>query len=348
MFKAIRTLLGREVAPGSIALTPSMLNRRHTLCNHLVRVYGAQIALLDKPHTEILRMVGYYQGLGPEYLKQLEALKEYMNAAAGSVEPITEADFRAVIEPQIANTTEQLETINDKIQVEDLVELDKGYSPELDKFFQRFHLNRIAALYAMREYLSTEPLLKNARAADIVTNGIKTTSQMLGLNGYPVPRFIFDNAHSDVDLSITCVPAHVVHVMFEMFKNASIPSLNRQRPISVSVYRSNESVPLDHVKTDLHERKFTVSSNRQPNVSCQDMVTIEIRDDGGGMPMETVEKIWQFHYTTSNDVDRDTIHGFGMGLPLCRVFAHFNDGNLTLENREGEGVTVRITLPSTE
>lgn len=349
MFKAIGSLFGRKSVSQSENITASLLNRRHTLCNHLVRIYAAQIALLEPKLASNLQMVNYYTRFQDEYKQQLDSIKRYMNSAASANPPIPESDFKAILTTQIDNSMNQLETINTQIQLKDLTELDKGYTDELDMFFGHFHLNRIAASYALREYISLDPLIENTKVVNIVNNGIKTTSQVLGLNGYPVPKFIVNKERSDLNLLTTCLSPHIVHIMFEMFKNASIPSLNKHKPITVSIYEDKEDVtPVGElIKTELHERKFTLGKHHKREVNKDDMIIIEIMDEGGGMPISLVSKIWQFHYTTSNDLDRDTIHGFGMGLPLCKVFAEFNDGELKLVNREGDGVTIMIKLPRT-
>lgn len=332
MFKGIAGLFRNK--PSQI-VTMEAMEARKTLCGHLMPIYQAQISLLHPPElSPHLEMVRYYTDFTSQYQHNLQGLEEYLAKPDTTPEP----DFAALIDAQLDNSISQLETINNRIQFEDLTALDAAYTTQLDTFFGDFHLNRIAASYAMTEYLSPEPIMKTVKVVDIVKNGIKTTSQVLGLNGYPVPKFILNKQGSDLDLMTTCVPPHIVHIMFEMFKNASIPSLHKQKPITVSVYK--DTLPVNPTVNE-----FTLSTFKKTQIKSDEMVTIEIKDEGGGMPASVLAKIWQFHYTTSNDTDRDEIHGFGLGLPLCKAFANFNDGYLGLSNIEGNGVTIKIKLP---
>ncbi|ONH74687.1 [Pyruvate dehydrogenase (acetyl-transferring)] kinase, mitochondrial [Pichia kudriavzevii] len=140
---------------------------------------------------------------------------------------------------------------------------------------------------------------------------LSNLNAILSLNDYPVPTFEIDS----IPLKVKCVAPHLIHIMFELFKNSTLPSISRKKPIIVRV-------------TD--EDGF---------------VMFEIADRGGGMPDSSLDKIWQFHYTTSKISERDPIHGFGMGLPLCKVFADFNSGKLSMVNHEHFGVSVFLKIP---
>ncbi|MBN2713011.1 MAG: response regulator [Planctomycetes bacterium] len=68
-------------------------------------------------------------------------------------------------------------------------------------------------------------------------------------------------------------------------------------------------------------------------------VIITIRDLGAGMSAETLEHSLEPFYTTSNEV--------GKGLGLCMVDGIIRDlgGKLELSSIEGEGTSVRLTIP---
>lgn len=316
MFKLVSSMF--KTAPVSvIPVTREVVQKRSSLCSKLQHIYKAQIGLLSNalPRETVDRipLLKYYTAFGQQYLDQLSELE---NGELEKTE-FSEERFLALINKQLDSKVLELESINQRITPSDLRLLDENYSKQIDAFFSHFHTNRIAASFELKEYIYPEPLLQVHDAKSVVDQAVKTTSQMLTLNDYPVPKFKQVSA-VDGDLSVYCIAPHVVHIMFELFKNATLPSITHGKPILISIY-GEEADP--------------------------STIVFKIKDNGGGMPPSMVKKIWQFHYTTTQDNERDPIHGFGMGLPLCKVFAEFNDGSLTLVNEEGDGVTVYLKLP---
>jgi len=97
---------------------------------------------------------------------------------------------------------------------------------------------------------------------------------------------------------------------------------------------------------------------------------IKISDRGGGVRHDIVDKIWQYGFTSSGysevtnktfvDFDhrsngglfdvimenRSTgkMHGYGFGLPVCRAYAEYLGGGVTMETMQGLGTDVFIRL----
>lgn len=69
-----------------------------------------------------------------------------------------------------------------------------------------------------------------------------------------------------------------------------------------------------------------------------DMVCIDISDDGEGMPPEVMKDIFEPFYTTKKE-------GTGLGLALCQAIVRQHGGELRYKSVEGKGTTATITLP---
>lgn len=315
MFKFVSSIFKTAPAP-IIPVTRELLNKRSKLCTTLDHIYKAQVGLITTGLPEGIEnnvpLLKYYTAYLDSYNNELNQLS---NKELCTLD-FSEENFISIINKQLDGKLSELETINNQITPADLRLLDKHYSSKIDLFFSTFHTNRISASFELKEYLYPKPLLQIHNAKSVVDQAITTTFKMLTLNDYPVPKF--EIVDSDENLKIYCVAPHVVHIMFELFKNATLPSIAKGKPILISI-NVDESDP--------------------------NTIVLKIKDNGGGMKDSMVKKIWQFHYTTTKDSDRDPIHGFGMGLPLCKVFAEFNDGSLTLKNTQGEGVAVYLKLP---
>jgi signal transduction histidine kinase len=70
----------------------------------------------------------------------------------------------------------------------------------------------------------------------------------------------------------------------------------------------------------------------------RDAVLIEIADDGPGMPRDVADKVFDPFFTTKPQ-------GSGLGLAIVRKIVDAHDGRLDLRTGQGEGTTIRVTLP---
>lgn len=70
----------------------------------------------------------------------------------------------------------------------------------------------------------------------------------------------------------------------------------------------------------------------------QDLLSIEIHDNGHGMPPEMIKKVLDPFYTTK------TVRRVGLGLPLLKDAADRTDGVFVLDSTENQGTKVRATF----
>jgi len=74
--------------------------------------------------------------------------------------------------------------------------------------------------------------------------------------------------------------------------------------------------------------------------AAEDEVTIEIRDDGRGIPADAIGHIFDPFFTT-----KDVGSGTGLGLAISHSLAAAHGGRLDVESEPGRGTTLRVTLP---
>lgn len=71
-------------------------------------------------------------------------------------------------------------------------------------------------------------------------------------------------------------------------------------------------------------------------------MTLVVTDTGVGIPEGKIATA----LSVFGQVHREQSHeGTGLGLPLCKMFAELHGGRLAIGSVEGEGTTIRITLP---
>lgn len=76
----------------------------------------------------------------------------------------------------------------------------------------------------------------------------------------------------------------------------------------------------------------------------QQEVTIDIADRGPGIPESSREQVFAPFFRMEDSRSRET-GGTGLGLALARNIVRGHGGDITLHDRDGGGLSVRVTLP---
>lgn len=84
----------------------------------------------------------------------------------------------------------------------------------------------------------------------------------------------------------------------------------------------------------------TVAVAREPD----NRITIAVRDRGRGIPEAELARVMEPFYRVENSRNRST-GGTGLGLSIAQQLTNALGGTLSLSNREGGGLEVRLTLP---
>jgi signal transduction histidine kinase len=71
---------------------------------------------------------------------------------------------------------------------------------------------------------------------------------------------------------------------------------------------------------------------------------VEITDDGPGIPLADVERVFEPFYRREPSRSRQT-GGIGLGLAVVRSIARGHGGDVALLNRQGGGLIARVQLP---
>ena len=70
-------------------------------------------------------------------------------------------------------------------------------------------------------------------------------------------------------------------------------------------------------------------------------VCVEVRDEGGGIRAEDLERIFDPFFTT-----KGPDQGSGLGLMICHRIVSDHGGRIEVESMEGRGATFRLLLPA--
>jgi len=113
------------------------------------------------------------------------------------------------------------------------------------------------------------------------------------------------------------------------------------------IHLAADPTMLDHMISNLLENAAKYSpphstiqlgiEEQSPNIS------ISIKDEGDGIPVEDQPRLFEKFFRASNAV---TVAGTGIGLYLVKYFVELHQGSITVESREHEGTCFTLTLPT--
>jgi signal transduction histidine kinase len=113
-----------------------------------------------------------------------------------------------------------------------------------------------------------------------------------------------------------------------------LPDLNL--PVKVDVDLMKQAilnVVINGVQAMPQGGQLTISARRENNA-----IVAEVRDQGGGIPKEMREKIFELYFTTKKD-------GSGIGLAQTYQILQWHYGSVDFESVEGTGTTFRFHIP---
>jgi len=81
-------------------------------------------------------------------------------------------------------------------------------------------------------------------------------------------------------------------------------------------------------------------------------ILIRIRDRAGGIPFSVGQRVWSYMYSTAKketkgenfEKEGTPLAGYGVGLPLSRLYARYLGGDLRIISMPGVGTTAYLYL----
>jgi len=75
-----------------------------------------------------------------------------------------------------------------------------------------------------------------------------------------------------------------------------------------------------------------------------ELLRVDVRDHGLGIPDEDISKLFQKFYRVDNSTTRSTA-GTGLGLAITKALVELHGGEIWVQSEAGEGSTFSFTLP---
>lgn len=143
----------------------------------------------------------------------------------------------------------------------------------------------------------------------------------------------------------TAAEQHDVKINFEEPEKSLVVVGNRRQLISAIHALLENSVVYSPRGAAVHITAYRIEATVDGNGEViGPFARIAIRDEGVGIPMKDLERIFERFYRVDPGRARET-GGTGLGLSIVRHVAQNHGGNVLVESREGEGSTFTLELP---
>jgi len=185
-------------------------------------------------------------------------------------------------------------------------------------------------------YHFAEIIRKNAQSMDNLTNDLLT---LVSLENTDVERPPLEE--TDLDSVIT----EAVDMVAIAAKNKNI-TINVSCPskFNVQLYSSLFVQALINLLDNSIKYSGKGSSIQVRAFQEADQLVIEVKDNGIGIPIEHIDRIFERFYRVDRCRSREA-GGTGLGLSIVRHIALLHQGTVEAESHAGEGSTFRLKLP---
>ncbi|CAD5112673.1 unnamed protein product [Dimorphilus gyrociliatus] len=216
--------------------------------------------------------------------------------------------------------------------------LEKQVQYFLDRFYMsrisiRMLINQHTLLFDPERHQSSkhigaiDPACRVQDVAQDAYENAKFLCEQYYLNS---PDCVFESVdpsgNKEGSLTVTYVPSHLYHILFELFKNAL-------RAV-VETHGQKDSLP---------DIKVMICKGNED-------LTIKIHDEGGGISRSQLPLLFNYMYSTAPRppspaaASSTPLAGYGYGLPLSRLYAKYFLGDLHLSSVEGYGTDAYVNI----
>jgi signal transduction histidine kinase len=209
--------------------------------------------------------------------------------------------------------------------------------PQLNEVLEQFFTMRAGVRLLVADYLKQsrggssdavrDVLPQNCSPAKLAQEAARYSSSIC-IGGFGLaPQVLVEG---DVSATVTYIPAVLQYILLEVLKNACRAVV--------------EAHPSSHSSQDMPPVRCSIEDG-------SDQLTIRIKDNGTGMSKEVSDRMWDFFYSTysesaweKSNPQQSRLAGYGVGLPLSRMYARYFGGDMVASSVEGQGTEVCIRI----
>ena len=204
----------------------------------------------------------------------------------------------------------------------------------VDTFLDNFLLNRLGSNVLLSQYLAAVDKTRlvvgtidpHCDVTEICRESAEEVQRICKYYTQLAPSISIEThdvtADDQSDLKFAFIPGIISYIVQEILKNSARATLHHL---------------LSEVDVDRFPINIVVSGDHK-------RVMIHISDRAGGIPFDVGQHVWSYLYTTAlNDVS--CLAGFGVGLPISRLYANYLGGSMNLVSLPGYGTHAYVYFP---
>jgi two-component system OmpR family sensor kinase len=150
-----------------------------------------------------------------------------------------------------------------------------------------------------------------------------------------------DTISNIIDKSIKGLNEFISKVDVKIGLDSGMAKMPKVSVDTLKVIEAVESLIENAVKFNNKPNKKVIISAKETN---DGFVTVEVADNGPGVPPEEYGNIFQKFYQI-DEYQTGQVKGVGLGLPLVKRVVDFHGGKVWVESKIGEGSRFFFTLP---
>jgi len=218
---------------------------------------------------------------------------------------------------------------------------DKHIQEDVDEILNRFYTARIGLRMLVENYITSKDnkqgfsgvIEKECNLGQLATGAAQDAVYLCNLHLGDAPEI---TVHGAIDATFTYVPSHIHYCLTEILKNSVRATVEEYR-------RKGEEGEMPPVRIIIADGN-------------EDM-TIKVSDEGGGIPRSDINNVWTYLHSTARrpsalngepvqhgSQPTSALAGYGMGMPLSRLYAEYFGGSMDVKSMECIGTDAYLHL----
>lgn len=229
----------------------------------------------------------------------------------------------------------------DEIRSSPTATWDQHIQEDVDEILNRFYTARIGLRMLVENYITSREnkpgfsgvIEKECNLSHLAAGAAQDAVYLANLHLGDAPEI---TVHGALDATFTYVPSHIHYCLTEILKNSVRATVEEHR-------RKGEVGEMPPVR-------IIIASGHED-------MTIKVSDEGGGIPRSDIHKVWTYLHSTakrpsalSDDAQSNrtqttsALAGYGMGMPLSRLYAEYFGGSMDVKSMECIGTDAYLHL----
>ena len=304
----------------------------------LITVQSYEKNAYTQHHLDILKTLASYTSAALYNAQSYESLQHALNELKLTQEQLVQSEKMASLGELTAGIAHEIQNplnfvnnfseVNKELLAEMKDEIDKGNSDE-------------AKIFANDVIANEEKILHHGKRADAIVKGMLQHSRTG--SGVKEPTDINSLADEYLRLSY-----HGLRAKDKSFNATMKTDFDETIGIIKIIPQDIGRVVLNLINNafyTVYEKKKQMGDGYEPTVSVStkkesDKVEVRVKDNGNGIPLKLIDKIFQPFFTT-----KPTGQGTGLGLSLSYDIVKSHGGELKVDTKEKEGSEFIFQLP---